>query len=136
MSIRIRRALESRLKAFATSENIPVYFENVANNNKDTKYIECSLMKLPTKSPTQFFPHRRYTGYFRILLKYQNLGKGTREIEELADKVEKLFKLGLSIPNGGVYVHIDENPSVHSMLIDGMYAIVPIDVKYRCDIRE
>lgn len=130
---KIRQALEKRLAAWATINNVPVVFQNTPSDNTSAKYIQPKLIPAQNSNPSFGVQHIRYSGTLRVLVKVQSVGKGLGEVEALAESLAAYFPRGNILEQDGQSLMIEQTPTIRSDFIDGMYNVVPVDINYRSD---
>ena len=130
--VKVRAALEQRLKTFATANGFKVAWENRSDEYAEN-YLRPTLFAAPTDNPSLGVEHRRYKGFLRVLVNYYGLDTGTVALETKAEALANYFPRGLMIPYSGVVVNIQGTPSISSVDIDGMFCYVAVEIPYFCD---
>ena len=103
--VNIRGALQNQLESVS---GIPtIFYESMPNTPvKGTPYVQCALV--PTQADPQNIgrnPTIYHAGTFEIGLAYPS-GKGTNDIETMADLIKASFKVSSNIALNSVSVNI------------------------------
>jgi hypothetical protein len=131
--VKIRQALESRLKAFATSKSLTVIWENVSSIPTGT-YLRASIYRAPTQDPSIGAKHKRYRGIFRVQVCYEGLNTGPMPVETLAEELVAYFPRALKLTKDSVVVSIENTPSQSSISVEATWAVISIEMAYRADV--
>ena len=130
--VKVRAALEQRLKTFATSNNFKVAWEN-KSTDYTVNYLRPTLFAAKTENPSLGVEHRRYRGFLRVLVNVIGLNTGTVDLETKAEALSDYFPRGLMINYQGIVVNIQDTPSISPINIDGLFCYVVVEIPYYCD---
>jgi hypothetical protein len=131
--VKIRAALQKRLKTFADGKSLKVLWENDSALSTADTHLRVMLFPSPTRDPSIGAIHKRYGGILRVLVYSATLGKGPVAATTLAEEIVDLFPRGLQIEESGVNVQIDNTPNQSSLMIDGNFVVVEVEVFYRAE---
>ncbi len=128
MSQTIMAAFNGALHSFATTEEIPVSWENVDFTPPSGPYLRGFLLPATTVAAgLGTSAHNMHTGVYQIDVIYP-AGQGWGDCASMAEKVRKNYKRGSSLQSGAIII---ENASTGpAMREDGRYKI-PVSVNYR-----
>jgi hypothetical protein len=132
-TLKVRNALETHLAAYATTKNIPVVWENISSI-PTTSYIKATLYPATTINPSLGVDHQRLVGLFRMTYYSKELNKGVSAVQTVAEDLIALFPRGLQLTSSGVTVWIPNTPSASSIIPEGNYIYLSVDLYYRADI--
>jgi len=124
----VRAYFESALNTWASSQSIPVSFENVPFTKPSSgTYIECFLLPAATIARTAKGDKTREVGIFQINVWIPS-GEGSGPAQAIADSIAALFPL---VPKSGA-VSIEKPPSIERAINDvsGWY-VLPVVIHYR-----
>ena len=121
-----------------TLESITPSIDTAKENVEYTPILDIPFQRVllnPSKvqNPTFGDNYYRESGEFIVFLNYP-LYIGTGDIEDRAELIQNKFYRGLTIQQGSVEIQIQETPSI---LIAGRFEdryILPIKIKYFCNI--
>jgi len=130
--VKIRQALESRLKAFADSKSLKVLWENVGAVPTGT-HLRAFIFRSPTADPSIGANHKRYKGLFRVQVWSDTLTQGPLLAETLAEELVAYFPRALQITKDSIVVHIENTPSQGSISIETSWVCVSVEMTYRTD---
>jgi len=130
--VKIRQALESRLKAFADTKSLKVLWENVGVVPTGT-HLRAFIYRAPTGDPSIGAKHKRYKGIFRVQVWSETLGKGPLDVEALAEEIVAYFPRALQITKDSIVVHIENTPSQGSVSIETNWVCISVEMVYRTD---
>ena len=133
----VRSALESRLRAFATSKSLLLLgrISLVRLQRATLEQTDHGPIRNPSMG-TQLDgrAHKRFSGIYRVQVLLTDLNKGPATIETLAEELINWFPRGLSLVSGGVTVNFDNTPSMSSIDNDANWVYVSVDIPYRMEV--
>lgn len=129
---KVRAALETKLNSFATANSLKVAWEN-KGADYTVSHIRATLFPSPTQNPSIGVEHKRYRGLFRMLVMLTDLNNGPSAVETLGESLADWFPRGSSLTSGGLIVNIESTPSVSSIMYEGNFVYVSVELAYRAD---
>lgn len=131
----VRRALETALATFATTNSLTVAWENVTFDPPDpgTNYIRANLLPATTVSLGPGQTHRGYRGVFQVTLCLAQ-GSGPATAQSLAALLDAAFTTAAPLSAGGVTVYITRPMSAGPAFNDPGLYVVPVDCEYQANI--
>jgi hypothetical protein len=128
----IRSELEAPLIAYGLANNIPVAKEGVAFTppNPPAPYLEIFFSDKKISNPTVEFSRKRTRGFVQINV-YCPEGKGSKQIEELAEAVAALYPAANK--QAFATVSIEGHPQIGRAMPETNFRMIPITVWYRQD---
>lgn len=130
---RVRAALEGRLSAWATANDIAVAWQAVSTERATgTRHVRATLLPAETGNPTFGGDHRRLIGLMQVDVVIPD-GNGMGEAETLAESLCAEFARGTSIASGGLTTHIDRSPTLRPAQPDAGWVALPVSIEYRAD---
>lgn len=130
--VKVRAALEQRLKTFATANNFKVAWENRSSEYAEN-YLRPTLFSAKTENPSLGVEHKRYRGFLRVIVNMYGLDTGTVALETKAEALADYFPRGLMINYSGIVVNIQGTPSISPINIDGLFCYAVVEIPYYCD---
>ena len=128
----IRAGFETRLKAWAITKSLPLYFENVPTDPPTAAYAEAYLLPAPTQSDTLDDLHRRYSGIFQVSL-VMPIGVGAGDAAALEAELDALFAPAVPIVQGSLVVRVTSPMSAASAVQRPDRYVLPVSCAYRAD---
>ena len=125
----IRSELEAPLAAYCNTNSIPLAREGMPfDRTNKTKYIQIFFLDKAIYNTTLRFEQKRTRGFVQINVCCQD-GKGSKEVEELAEAIAALYPSynKQAFPT----VSIEQHPQIGRAMIDAGFRIVPITISYR-----
>jgi hypothetical protein len=125
----IRQEVETALRVYATSKNIPVAVEGVPFNKPSTgNWLELVFLASDTTNPTVDGTRVRKTGVFQINC-YTPTGKGMKALDIMSEEVVALFPFDQK----EVYqtFSVEQTPNASQAMQDAAFLMCAVRVKYR-----
>lgn len=124
----VRRALETRLHAWASSQSLPIAHENEAFTKPTAGvWLECFLIPNTTSNRETTAQHARYRGLFQVNV-WGEKGEGLGILSNLADSLVGEFPV---VPKVGG-VSIEKPPHIgRPILDDSGWIALPVLMSYR-----
>lgn len=131
----VRRAIETRLAAWATARSTPikVAYENVTFVPvAGQPYLRVFLMPAQTDSNDLAGAHRVYRGVYQMSV-IATVGTGPGVAEGIVDELAALFPLNLRMTVPGLTAQIASPITASAGAPDAPDFIVPVSFQYRAD---
>lgn len=132
---KIRQLLETRAKAFADANSLPVVWQNVPAPSIDpgTTYLRVFILPANNDSETLEGEHIAYRGVLQIdVVTPINTGAGAAEA--IAESIANYFPNNLRITGSSIVPHIVAPPSIAPALQNPESFTVPVSIRYRADL--
>lgn len=127
----IRQELESKVAEWAATQSppIPVSYEGVPFTKPASgPYLQLFMLPSVTTNPTVDGVRKRIRGFFQINVCVPD-GKGSKQVEEIAEAIASLFPVAdkAAFPT----VSIEQHAQTGQATIDAGFRVVPVTVRYR-----
>lgn len=131
----IRQALDGILNTWATTNSVPVAWENLSSSAAlSAPYVMPFLLPVETASVgVAISDNQDFTGIYQVSI-YTEKGKGTKASRDLVNSLLESFARGVSVDvpvTGGVQKVLIEKAWTAGALDSGPWYTVPLSVRYR-----
>ena len=126
----VRRALETALNTWASTNSVQVAWENVEYTpTPGTIYARAHLLPATTITDGLAMTHRGYRGVFQVTL-YTPQGTGSAAAHSLAALLDVAFTTAQPLSAAGLSVYISRPMTARVAQFDGGAYVVPVDCEY------
>lgn len=122
----LRKEIEDKVAAWATTKNIPIAYENITFTKPTTTWIELYIIPATTVNPTVNAKRATLYGMIQFNI-YTKSGEGSKKSEDLAQELIDLFPV---VPKTGT-VSIEQTGSIMNPLYDSQWRVLPVRIRYR-----
>ena len=124
----IRSEIEIKVANWAATQTPPitVAYEGVPFVRDKSPYVEVIFLDSNAVNPSIDAVRRRTRGVVQINVCVLD-GHGSKDVDALSEAIVNLFPV---VPKTGT-VSIEQTPSESQALLDGIWRIVPVMIKYR-----
>jgi len=126
----IRKAFESRLKAWAVTKGFAVAYENVGFTDTSGTYLRSFILPAQTQSQTLDGVNRDYSGVYQVSI-YVPISSGAKIANDLAAEIDALYPV--SFTQDGLRIWMTAPMGVRPARQEDDKFILPVSGNYRAE---
>lgn len=127
----VRKALETAVQTWATSNTQTVQWENTVLDPEPANYVRVNLLPAPTEAPDIEQAGSEYVGVFQVSIVRQ-IGEGPGPAEALAASLQSA--IGMRLTSGSVVVNMRQRLSPAPPLTEPGRYVLPCSAGYTATV--